>query len=185
MWKFNGMVLGLSAAALLTSSALAQDRNYNRFGLSLKSGEGAGPMGIQLAWNANRHFQVCAGGGGTAELLAWQDHSRTDSYFLMAKYYFDHLYLETGYAYKRTHAENVVSEKVRSVTRGEQGIPMYIGYEFGHRSGFYFSTAAGYLYVAGGGGVVVSPKIDADAGTSATSAQSGPSFGMSVGYYLW
>jgi hypothetical protein len=167
------------------TAAICPAQEYARFGLSLKSGEGAGPMGIQLAWNFNRHLQACIGGGGTAEVLSWLDRSRTDSYFLMGKYYLDHLYFETGYSVKTTRAENVFAEKVRLATRTEQGVPFYVGYEFGHRRGFYFSTAAGYLYVFGGGGKVVSPQIDAQKGTTATSARSSPSFGMSVGYYLW
>lgn len=180
IWKRCALP-GLFFALLLAPRA----QEFGRFGLSLKSGEGAGAMGIQLAWNYDRHFQLCAGGGGTAEILAWEDHSRTDSYFIMGKTYLDHLYFESGYALKVTKAENVLGDKVRRVSRAEHGIPFYLGYEFGHRRGFYFSTAAGWLWVAGGGGKVVSPDIDAKKGSSATSAESGPSFGMSVGYYLW
>ncbi len=172
-------------AALLAVASAGAAQEYNRFGISLKSGEGAGPMGIQLAWNFNRHAQACIGGGGTAELISFLDRSRTDSYFAMGKLYLDHLYFESGYSLKTTRAENVFEEKVRLAKRTEQGIPAYIGYEFGHRRGFYFSTAAGYLYVFGGGGVAVTPQIDAKKGTPAKSAESGPSFGMSVGYYLW
>lgn len=173
-------------AALLLLAAGASAQEFNRFGISLKSGEGAGPMGIQLAWNFTRHLQACVGGGGTADLLTFLDRSRTDSYFAMGKVYLDHLYFESGYSYKVTRAENVSGEQVRQAERREDGVPFYVGYEFGHRRGFYFSTAAGYLYIKGGGGVAVTPqKIDAQTGTPATSAKSGPSFGMSVGYYLW
>lgn len=174
------LLIGLSGPA-----ALAQERDFNRFGLSLKSGEAAGPMGIQLSMNFNKHFQACIGGGGTAELLVWEDRSRTDSYFAMGKAYLKHLYFETGYSLKVTKAENVVAEQARTARRAEHGIPLYVGYEFGHRRGFYFSTAAGFLYVIGGGGHVVTPQIGAKPGEAATSAESGPSFGMSVGYYLW
>lgn len=175
----------LAAALLLGAASALPAQDFNRFGLSVKSGEGAGPMGVQLAWNFSPHLQACIGGGGTAELLVWEDRSRTDSYFAMGKYYLKHLYFETGYSLKVTKAENVLAEKARTARRAEHGIPAYVGYEFGHRSGFYFSTAAGFLYVIGGGGRMVSPQIGAKEGETATSAQSGPSFGMSVGYYLW
>ncbi|MDB5105978.1 MAG: hypothetical protein JWP91_3667 [Fibrobacteres bacterium] len=176
----------LLAAALLSGRPVpAQDQDFGRFGLGLKTGAAAGPMGIQLAWNPSRHLQLCAGGGGTSELLAILDRSRTDSYFLMGKYYFDHLYLETGYARKTTKAEQIQSEKVRLASRTEQAIPVHVGYEFGHRRGFYFATSAGYFYVLGGGGVTVSPRIDAEPGVSATSAESGFTVGMSIGYYLF
>ncbi|MEO7776597.1 MAG: hypothetical protein ABIY63_03640 [Fibrobacteria bacterium] len=160
-------------------------QEYGRFGLGLKTGAAAGPMGVQIAWNFSPHFQVSGGGGGTSDLLAVLDRSRTDSYFLLGKYYLQHVFFEGGYALKTTKAENVQSEKVRSVSRTEQAIPMHVGYEFGHRRGFYFATSIGYFLVIGGGGVVVSPRIDASAGKSATSAESGPTAGLSVGYYLW
>jgi predicted porin len=179
----------LAAAPFFTlgpfSASAVHAQEYGRFGLGLKTGAAAGPMGIQLAWNYNRHLQLCAGGGGTSELLAVLDRSRTDSYFLMGKYYLDHLYFETGYARKTTKAEQVQSEKARMTFRTEHAIPMHIGYEFGHRRGFYFSTTAGYFYVIGEGGVLVSPRIDAEPGKTAKSAESGFTAGLSVGYYLW
>jgi hypothetical protein len=152
--------------------------------------QAAGPMGVQLSWNITRHLQFCAGGGGTSDLLAALDRSRTDSYFLMGKYYLDHVFLETGYALKSTKAENVEvemagAERAVSVSRTEQAIPIHLGYEFGHRRGFYFATSVGYFYVIGGGDVVVSTRTAADPGKSATSAKSGPTVGLSVGYYLW
>jgi hypothetical protein len=162
-----------------------QAQEYGRFGLGLKTGAAAGPMGVQLAWNFSPHIQAACGGGGTSDLLAALDRSRTDSYFLLGKYYLQHVFFESGYAVKTTKAENVQSEKVRSVSRTEQAIPLHVGYEFGHRRGFYFATSVGYFFVIGGGGVVVSPRIDASPGKSATSAESGLTAGLAVGYYLW
>jgi len=187
MWKAISKAIpeGLLAALLLGAASAASAQEFGRFGLALKSGEGAGPMGIQLAWNFSPHLQACIGGGGTAELLVWEDRSRTDSYFVMGKYYLKHLYFESGYSLKVTKAENVLGEEARTARRAEHGIPVYLGYEFGNRRGFYFSTAAGFLYVVGGGGRTVTPQIGTSEGIAATSAQSGPSFGMSVGYYLW
>jgi hypothetical protein len=178
--------LALMACMLLVAApSLRAQSDFGSVGLALKSGAAAGPMGIQLSWNFSPHLQASIGGGGTSELLAVLDRSRTDSYFLLAKYYLKHLYLETGYSLKTTKAENVESEKVRMASRTEQGIPVHVGYEFGHRRGFFFATAVGYHHVIGGGGVVVSPRIDANPGKSATSAESGFTAGASVGYYLF
>lgn len=178
--------LALMAFLLLAAAPSPRAQSdFGRVGLALKSGAAAGPMGIQLSWNFSPHLQASIGGGGTSELLAVLDRSRTDSYFLLGKYYLKHLYLETGYSLKTTKAENVVSEQVRMASRTEQGIPIHLGYEFGHRRGFFFATAMGYHYVIGGGGVVVSPRIDANPGKSATSAESGLTAGVSVGYYLF
>ncbi|MEO6097580.1 MAG: hypothetical protein ABIW76_18770 [Fibrobacteria bacterium] len=176
---------GLMLAALLVSDASAQERQYGRFGLAVKSGAAAGPMGIQLAYNFSRHLQICAGGGGTTDLLSIIDRSRTDSYFVMGKYYFDHVFFETGYARKTTKAEQLQGEAAELAYRTEQAIPLHIGYEFGHRLGFYFATTAGYFYVLGEGGVGVTPRIGTDPGKTAKSAESGPTIGLSVGYYLW
>ena len=139
-----------------------QEREYGRFGLAVKSGAAAGPMGIQLAYNFSRHLQLCAGGGGTSEFLSLLDRSRTDSYFIMGKYYFEHVYFETGYARKTTRAESIDGEKADRRYITEQAIPLHIGYEFGHRLGFYFSTTAGYFHVIGDGGVLVSPRSNPD-----------------------
>jgi hypothetical protein len=175
---------GLTLAALLVATAGAQEREYGRFGLAIKSGAAAGPMGIQLAYNFSRHLQICIGGGGTTDLLSIIDRSRTDSYFAMGKYFFDHVFFETGYARKTTKAEYLQGESAESTYRTEQAIPLHIGYEFGHRLGFYFAATAGYFYVLGKGGVEVSPRGAADPGKT-KSAESGPTVGLSVGYYLW
>lgn len=185
----HGPTLRIAAAlmltALLAGRANAQEREYGRFGLAVKSGAAAGPMGIQLAYNFSRHLQICAGGGGTTDLLSIIDRSRTDSYFVTGKYYLDHVFFETGYARKTTKAEQLQGEAAELAYRTEQAIPLHIGYEFGHRLGFYFATTAGYFYVIGDGGVVVTPRIGADPGKTAKSAESGPTVGLSVGYYLW
>ena len=163
----------------------SQEREYGRFGLAVKSGAAAGPMGIQLAWNLSRHFQLCAGGGGTTELLSILDRSRTDSYFVLGKYYLDHLFFESGFARKTTKAELIQGEEAHLAYRTEQAIPFQIGYEFGHRMGFYFSTTAGYFYVLGGGGKRAIPSNDPKPESAPRSAESGPTIGLSVGYYLW
>ena len=184
------MIAILMPLSALVSGARAdeardQEREYGRFGLAVKSGAAAGPMGIQLAYNFSRSLQLCAGGGGTSEFLSLLDRSRTDSYFIMGKYYLDHLYFETGYARKTTRAESIQGEEADRSYITEQAMPVHIGYECGPRLGFYFSTTAGYFHVIGGGGVLVSPRSDPDPKLSVRSAESGFTAGLSVGYYLW
>jgi hypothetical protein len=174
---------------LLAGAAHTWDGEFGRFGLAVKTGEAAGPMGIQLAWNPSPRFQLCAGGGGVADLLVYVNRSRTDSYFVMAKAYRKHLYIQTGYSLKVTKTEYLDESggepRILRDSRAEHGIPMHVGYEFGHRRGFYFSTSAGYIFVPGGGGKTVGPEVEGEPGASSRSARSGPSLGMSVGYYLW
>lgn len=183
------MPAAVIALAFSLVAACASAQEYGRFGLAVKSGEAAGPMGIQLAWNLSPRLQACVGGGGVADLLIYVNRSRTDSYFLMGKVYLKHLYAQTGYSLKVTKSEYLDPERkdrgVLKASRAEHGIPLHIGYEFGHRRGFYFSTSAGILFVPDGGGRQVGPFVDGIPKVNAISAQTGPSFGMSVGYYLW
>lgn len=173
------------AGAAGAGAAGGEEREYGRFGLAVKTGAAAGPMGIQLAYNFSRRLQLCAGGGGTSEFLSLLDRSRTDSYFIMGKYYFKHVFFESGYARKTTRAESIEGENAERRYITEQAIPLHVGYEFGHRLGFYFSTTAGYFHVIGDGGVLVSPRSNPDPKLSVRSAESGFTAGLSVGYYLW
>jgi hypothetical protein len=170
------------------STSVPPPRPFGHFGLSLKSGEAAGVMGIQVAWNFDRHLQVNAGAGGMTDLdvdlLFLKDRSRTDSYYLLGKVYWDHLYLSTGYSLKVSQIEMAMDGGVFTASKSEQGIPFHLGYEFGHRMGFYYSTSVGYLYVIGGGNRDVAKGTILGSSKSRT-AKSGPSFGMSIGYYLW
>ncbi len=172
---------------ILSACAVAEEsREFGRFGLALKTGEAAGAMGIQVAWNFTRHAQICGGVGGVADLDPFLsgNRGRTDSYFLLAKGYRDHLYVATGYSLKNSRIEKAVTGSLYTATRPEHGIPFHIGYEFGHRSGFFYATSIGYLYVFGGGHRDVAAGSAIISSTSRT-AKSGPSLGMSIGYYLW
>jgi hypothetical protein len=171
------------AVALIAAACSAWAQEYGRFGLAIKSGAAAGPMGIQLAWNLSRSVQLCAGGGGTSDPFAIHDRHRTDSYFMMGKYYLDHIFFETGYAVKVIRSEAIQAEKVDQHSRMQPAIPMHVGYEFGHRRGFYFATSVGYFYAIGGGYAL--PSFDVSTLTSVEKADSGPTVGLTVGYYLW
>jgi hypothetical protein len=169
-------------------SSLSQPakREFGHFGLALKSGEAAGVMGIQVAWNFTRRLQFCAGAGGMTDVdyLVTGKRGRTDSYYLLSKVYLDHLYLTTGYSLKVSKIERTLGDAIATNTKEEQGIPLSLGYEFGHRQGFYFSTSAGYLLVISEGNRDVGAGSEIGASTART-AKSGPNIGLSIGYYLW
>jgi hypothetical protein len=173
-------------------AAALEEPDFGRIGLALKSGAAAGAMGIQIAWNFTPHLQLCAGGGGTSDFFSLFDRnrtgnsfSRTDSYFMMGKVYLDHVFFESGYALKVVQAETIVSERVRRAFRFQSAIPMHVGYEFGHRRGFYFATSAGYFLGVGGRAGFSLPGADIRQLTGYASADSGPTVGLSVGYYLY
>ena len=184
-----GSVAAQESGSLVASrepTSVATPREFGRFGLALKAGEAAGAMGIQVTWNFTHHAQICGGVGGVADLDPFLsgNRGRTDSYFLLAKGYWDHVYVATGYSLKKSRIEKVVTGSLYTANRSEQGIPFHIGYEFGHRSGFFYATSVGYHYVIGGGNRDVAAGTAIGTSTSRT-AKSGPSLGMSIGYYLW
>ena len=157
-----------------------------RFGIGIKCGEAAGGFGSQFSYNFDRHWQADLGAGGTSP-FSWSTSSinlRTDSYFALGRYYFDHLYLSTGYSLKVTRAEMIRAGAAHVSTHAVSGIPIHVGYEFGDRRGFFFAASAGALWVPAGGGKTVSVTVNGDS-ASETSAASGPSVGLSLGYYLW
>ena len=66
-------------------------------GVSLKTGEGGGGIGAQVAYNFDPHWQAALGiGGASIPYLVELGDVRTDSYSLLGKYYLKHLYFAAG-----------------------------------------------------------------------------------------
>lgn len=176
------LAIALVLGPLLSLPARAQP--FGPFGLAIKAGEGAGGFGAQLAYNLTPHWQACAGvGGASIPYILEFGHARTDSYFLMGKYYLHHLYFGMGYSQKRTRVERSVNERFFRDQGEEHGVLTHLGYEFGNRLGFFFSTSIGFLYVPGGG----DKKLAAGEGpnvSEANTASSGPSVGITLGHYF-
>ncbi len=194
--SFLALASGLALALVCAGGSFAEDatgrpasihESFSRFGVGIKTGESAGGFGSQVSYNFSRHAQVSLGAGGVSP-FSWSTSSfnlRTDSYFAIGRYYFDHLYLSTGYSLKVTRVEMEHQGVFYNASRAVHGIPFSVGYEFGDRTGFFFAASAGGLWVPAGGGKTV--KVDAGDGTSSSmnAADSGPSLGLSLGYYLW
>ena len=158
--------------------------SFGTYGLAIKTGEGAGGFGTQIAYNFNSHWQASAGvGGASIPYILEFGHSRTDSYFLMGKYFLDHLYFGAGYSLKRTRVERSVRDQIYRDKGSEQGLLTHLGYEFGKRRGFFFSTSIGFLYIPDGGGSSLSAGTGPDMSTTQTAA-TGPSVGITLGYYF-
>lgn len=174
----------LAAILLEPSPGACAARDFGPYGLAIKMGEGAGPFGAQVAYNLNPSWQVLAGvGGASIPYLLDIGHARTDSYFLMGKFFLHHAYFSAGYSFKRTRVERSVGDKVYSASGREQGIPFHLGYEFGRRKGFFFSTSFGFLYVPGFGDRELRAGTDS-LHTTARTAKTGASIGLTVGYYF-
>ena len=60
---------------------------------------------------------------------------------------------------------------------------MHLGYEFGNRQGFYFAASAGVFYVFKDGGERVMGPGES-AWSDAKTVDTGPSVGLTLGYYF-
>lgn len=184
------MILFLLATFLLSTAGAQEERTFGRLGFGIKTGECVGPFGSQVSYNLGSHLQVAAGVGGIRTDIILIDFSgtRVDSYFLLAKYYFRHAYLSSGYSAKVISTQeldsNWVVHKDRLVTNG---IPLHLGYEFGNRSGFFTAVSIGYIWVPVGGGRYLRKKnlSVTDGFTKVMGGDSGASAGVSIGYYLF
>lgn len=176
--------LAIALALGLLLHVPARAGTFGPYGLAIKTGEGAGGFGAQLAYNLTPHWQACAGvGGASIPYILEFGHSRTDSYFLMGKYFLHHLYFGAGYSQKRTRVERSNKERLYRDQGVEHGLLTHLGYEFGNRQGFYFSTSIGFLYIPGGG----DRKLSAGEGpnvSEANTAATGPSIGITLGHYF-
>lgn len=169
---------------LLPVSAAAQAFGPGAIGLSLKAGEGGGVLGAQLAYNFDAHWQAAlgVGGAGIPYLLEFGE-ARTDNYSLMGKYYLKHVFFATGYSLKRTRVVRVANGELHRGERSAHGLPLYVGYEFGNRRGFFFSTSMGLLYVFKNDDRQVMGPGD-EVWSDARTAKTGPSLGLTLGYYF-
>ncbi len=173
----------LALFSALPGSASAQDKDFARFGLALKTGAAAGPIGLQAAWNYNRHFQICGGVGGARDFIIYHTPGRTDAYFLMAKAYWNHVFVESGYSLNITSVVDLNSPDSLHDVRAAQGLPWHLGYEFGNRRGFFFATSVGYQFEISGANRLVGAGSSL-AAQKAYTPDSGPSLGLTLGYYL-
>jgi hypothetical protein len=177
----------LRRAALLLGAAFlasAPAREIGHLGLAVKSGESSGGFGAQAAYNFDPHWQALMGvGGASIPYILEYGNARTDSYFLMGKYYFRHLFLASGYSHKRSRVDRAIDGEVYSDAASAHGVPLHFGYEFGKRRGFFFSTSVGLLYVFRGADREVSAGVDST-WTRIRTAATGPSVGLTLGYYF-
>lgn len=175
------LVLGFPARAI----GAAGFEDIGKVGLAVKAGECAGQMGAQASWNLSGHWQIAAGVGDAYTLLGILERARirTDSYYALGKYYFKHLYLAAGYTYWISKARVESEGRFEEDEKSEHGLPIHLGYEFGKRKGFFFSTSIGYVFVPWGGGRTLEVVLPGARAINQT-PDSGPSVGASVGYYF-
>lgn len=153
-------------------------------GLALKAGEGGGAIGTQVAWNLSPHWQAALGvGGAGVPYIIDVGSERTDSYYLLGKYYLKHVYFAAGYSLKHSRVYATVDGIVYRESAASHGIPLHLGYEFGNRQGFFFAASAGYLYVFRNGGERVMGPGE-ESWSNARTEDSGPSLGFTLGYYF-
>jgi hypothetical protein len=191
--KISGMTAGLSLLIFMGMMGLAglspgrpqAAESFGRFGLGIKSGECAGGFGSQISYNFSSRLQASIGAGGISPFSFSFNSTRlrTDSYFALGKYYFNHLYLASGYSFKNTKVEVDEDGKAHKASAGVSGLPFLVGYEFGDREGMFFAASIGGIYYPVGGDEKVEVKTATESASTYTAA-SGLSIGLALGYYI-
>ena len=114
--------------ALAASLSAPGAWGFERLGLALKSGEAAGIIGGQLAYNVSEKIQIDIGTGiqYDGKSLSQLERDMTSSRFVLVKYYHRKAYIAAGYAYKLTSSDWVLldSGATYSASLGEHGIPV-------------------------------------------------------------
>lgn len=176
---------------LLLSATRAQEGPaFGRFGFGIKAGECAGYLGTQFSFNYSTRVQVAAGVGGlqSGTIMIDFNRPRLESYFLLAKYYYRHVYVASGYNAIVSSTHGFDSSWVHYDSRHTaHGIPLHMGYEFGDRQGFFTAVSVGFIWVPVGGGKPLRKEYASRFGdyTRSRGADSQPTAGVSIGYYLF
>jgi hypothetical protein len=162
-----------------------------KWGLSVKAGEGAGILGLSLLYNPDPEFQLQAGFGipgpptgiRIADLVE-QSTTENSAFFLMRKYEGAYFF-DTGLNLKVSTVTAQDSSESVSHSGWELGVPVHFGMEIGPRRSIFGTVSVGYLLMLTGGGDFVSARAPSGAFTYGHTAESGLSFGIALGMYLF
>jgi len=159
-----------------------------KWGASLKVGEGTGGVGVALIHNPRPDLQFQVGGsylGGYDGGFDWVRDFRLGSYFALLRKYESMYFIDGGLNVKSTTVSLTEGGETFSKTGWEAGIPVHIGVELGPRRSVFATLSLGYLWVFTGGGDVLQVQRPGGQPQRAITDDSGPSFGVALGMYLF
>ncbi|HKP96929.1 MAG TPA: caspase family protein, partial [Fibrobacteria bacterium] len=162
-----------------------------KWGLSMKAGEGAGIFGLSLLYNPDPEFQLQAGFGipgppTGARITDLMEKSTTEnSVFMLMRRYEGAYFFDTGLNLKVSTVTAEDSSDAVSRSGWELGVPVHFGMEIGPRRSIFGTISVGYLLMLTGGGDFISAKTPSGSFTYGHTAESGLSFGIALGMYLF
>jgi hypothetical protein len=171
------------------SPLIGADRKW---GLSLKAGEGAGMLGIAVMYNAAPELQVQGGFGVSIpppagmQLPNLLDRSTTDnSLFALIRKYEGPYFFDTGLNLKISTVSATDQGVSTSASGWALGVPVHFGMEVGPRRSVFGTVSVGYLLMLTEGGEVLTTKTPSGSYTHGHTVESGLSFGLALGMYVF
>jgi hypothetical protein len=162
-----------------------------KWGLSVKAGEGTGILGLSLLYNLDPELQLQAGFGVPGPPPGIQYASLLDktvtenSVFALMRKYEGAYFFDTGLNLKVSTVKVTDSSATVSNSGWELGVPVHFGMEIGPRRSVFGTISVGYLMMLTGGGDFVTARTPAGSFAHGHTAESGLSFGLALGMYLF
>lgn len=162
-----------------------------KWGASLKAGEGTGGIGGALIYNWRPDLQFQAGGsylGGRYTLLQPVDLIQDfyiGSWFGLLRKYEGVYFIDGGLNVKTTRASIPEGGVEYSKTGWEAGIPVHVGIELGPRRSVFATLSLGYLWIFTGGGDILTVRTPLGKTHNSRTDDSGLSFGLALGMYVF
>jgi hypothetical protein len=158
-----------------------------KWGVSVKVGEGAGLLGFALLHNLEPELQIQGGLGlpnFINSVLVDGSESVDNSVFLLLRKYEGVYFFDAGLNVRTTSIGIEDSSGSNTKTAWNLGVPVHFGMEIGPRQSVFGTLSIGYLWMVTGSGRPVYAHTPV-AGHLAHTTESGLSFGISLGMYLF
>jgi uncharacterized caspase-like protein len=162
-----------------------------KWGMSVKVGEGAGLFGLSLLYNLDPELQLQGGFGipgpptGVRITDLVEKSTTENSAFMLLRKYEGAYFFDTGLNLKLSTVTASDSSGSVSHSGWELGVPVHFGMEIGPRRSIFGTVSVGYLLMLTGGGEYVTARTSGGAFAYGHTAESGLSFGISLGMYLF
>ncbi len=159
-----------------------------KWGMSLKVGESTGLIGIALLHNLEPELQIQAGAGIPSyytNILINGTESLENSAFVLMRKYVGVYFFDAGLNLRTTSITALDGSESNTKTGWDLGIPVHFGLEIGPRQSVFATLSMGYLWMVTGGGRPVFAHTPSGTTNLAHTTDSGLSFGLAMGMYLF
>ena len=166
-------------------------QNYGpsrKWGLSIKVGESAGLFGLAVLHNLREDLQLQAGAAFPspyASKLLDNSEGIDNSVFLLLRQYEGVYFFDGGLNIRTTTVGFNDPAASATNTAWNLGIPVHFGLEIGPRQSIFGTISIGYLWMLTGSGNPVTTTSTSGTSILAHTTESGLSFGLGLGMYLF